>query len=71
MAKNSGSTDTGAAAFEPGPPQGVPKEVQASFLLWLTAVAAGVLETIIRVIESLSVARAAVGKRTSPAWPSG
>ena len=44
---------TGAAAFKLGPPSGVPKEVQASFLLWLTAVAAGVLETIIRVIYSL------------------
>jgi hypothetical protein len=32
----------------------VPKEVQTSFLLWLTAVGAGVLETIIRVIDSLS-----------------
>jgi hypothetical protein len=31
----------------------VPREVQASFLLWLTAVAAGVIETIIRVISSL------------------
>jgi hypothetical protein len=33
----------------------VPREVQAAFLLWLTAVAAGVLETIIRVINSLFV----------------
>ena len=33
------------------PRPGVPKEVQASFLLWLTAVAAGVLETIIRLIN--------------------
>ena len=31
----------------------VPRAVQASFLLWLTAVAAGVIETIIRVISSL------------------
>jgi len=44
---------TGAAAFKLGPPPGVPKEVQASFLLWLTAVAAGVLETIIRVMDAL------------------
>ena len=35
------------------PRPGVPREVQASFLLWLTAVAAGVLETIIRVINEL------------------
>jgi hypothetical protein len=38
-------------AFGLGPPPGVPK---ASFLLWLTAVAAGVLETIIRVIDALA-----------------
>jgi hypothetical protein len=43
---------TGAAAFRLGPPPGVPKVVQASFLLWLTAVAAGVLETIIRIIDA-------------------
>jgi hypothetical protein len=46
---------TGVAAFKLGPPLGVPKEVQASFLLWLTAVAAGVLETIIRVIDALAM----------------
>ena len=45
---------TGAAAFKLSPPPGVPKVVQASFLLWLTAVAAGVLETIIRVIDALA-----------------
>src|SRR5215218_11131998 len=53
---------TGTAAFKLGPPPGVPKEVQASFLLWLTAVAAGVLETIIRVIESLSVGSSSGGE---------
>jgi len=31
----------------------VPREVQASFLLWLTAVGAGIVETVIRVIGSL------------------
>ena len=46
---------TGAAAFKLGTPPGVPKEVLVSFLLWLTAVAAGVLETIIRVIDSLAM----------------
>jgi hypothetical protein len=50
MAK--GSDGTAAAAFKPGPLPGVPWEVQASFLLWLTAVAAGVVETVIRVIYS-------------------
>jgi hypothetical protein len=46
---------TGAAAFKLSPPPGEPKEVQASFLLWLTAVVAGVLETIIRVIDALAI----------------
>jgi hypothetical protein len=46
---------TGAAAFKLSPPPGVPKAVQASFLLWLTAVAAGVLETTIRVIDALAM----------------
>jgi hypothetical protein len=52
---------TGAAAFKLSPPPGVPKEVQASFLLWLTAVAAGALETIIRIIDALLVGSASVG----------
>jgi hypothetical protein len=46
---------TGKAAFKLGTPPGVPKVVQASFLLWLTAVAAGVLETIIRVFDALAM----------------
>ena len=46
---------TGAAAFKLGPPPGVPKVVQASFLLWLTAVGAGVLETLIRIIDALAM----------------
>jgi hypothetical protein len=36
------------------PRPGVPRVVQASFLLWIAAVAMGVLETVIRVIYSLS-----------------
>jgi hypothetical protein len=52
MANGSGTAPTGTA-FNAGPPTGVPREVQASFLLWLTAVAAGVVETLIRVIYSL------------------
>jgi hypothetical protein len=39
-------------ALKLSPRPGVPREVQVSFLLWLTAVAAGVLETIIRVIDT-------------------
>ncbi len=54
MARFSGSTATGAAAFKPGPLPGVPREVQASFLLWLTAVGAGIVETAIRVVYSMS-----------------
>ena len=53
MARDLGATTTSAAAFKPGPPPGVPREVQASFVLWLTAVAAGVVETSIRVIDAL------------------
>ena len=53
MARDLGATATSAATFKPGPPPGVPREVQASFVLWLTAVAAGVVETSIRVIDGL------------------
>ncbi len=49
-------------ALKLSPRPGVPKEVQASFLLWLTAVAAGVLETIIRVIDSLSAGSGSGGE---------
>ena len=55
---SSSDSATGAVAFKLSPPPGVPKEVQASFLLWLTAVAAGVLETIIRIIDALLVGSA-------------
>jgi len=58
----SGNTANGAAAFKLSPPPGVPREVQASFVLWLTAVAAGVVETIIRVIYSLSVGSGSGGE---------
>jgi len=51
----SSDATTGAAAFKLDKPPGVPKAVQASFLLWLTAVAAGVLETTIRVIDALAM----------------
>jgi len=34
-------------------PVAAPNDVRASFVLWLTAVAAGVVETVIRVIYSL------------------
>jgi hypothetical protein len=54
MAKGSGGVATGVEAFKLGPLPGVPKEVQAAFLLWLTAVAAGVVETVVRVLYSFS-----------------
>jgi hypothetical protein len=47
-----GGGATGVEALKLSRRLGVPKEVQASFVLWLTAVAAGVLETIIRVIDA-------------------
>ena len=50
----SGGAPAGASTFRLGALPGVPGEVQASFLLWLTAVAAGVAETAIRVIGSLA-----------------
>ena len=40
----------------------MPNAVQASFLLWLTAVAAGVLETIIRVIDAMGWASGSGGE---------
>src|SRR5215212_503811 len=44
----------GAKSSAAGPRKKVPGEVQMAFLLFLTAVGAGVLETIVRIIESLS-----------------
>jgi hypothetical protein len=44
-----------SAACRYGPLPAVPREVQASFLLWLTAVGAGVVEMTVRFIYSLSV----------------
>lgn len=54
------------AAFRLGQLPGVPREVQASFLLWLTAVAAGVIETVIRVVYSFSGGPESSGLLTRP-----
>ncbi len=54
MARDSDGTAVGAAASKSGPSPGVPREVRASFVLWLVAVGAGVMETIIRVVYSFS-----------------
>jgi hypothetical protein len=44
----------GMDAFRLGPQPGIPKQVQASYLLWLTAVAAGVFETALVVVDATS-----------------
>jgi hypothetical protein len=49
-------------ALKLSPRPGVPREVQASFLLWLTAVGAGVVETIIRVINASLMASGSSGE---------
>ena len=54
MARDSGGTAVGAATSRSGLSPGVPREVRASFVLWLVAVGAGVAETVIRVIGSLA-----------------
>jgi hypothetical protein len=54
MDERYGGSIAGAKSFKSGPRPGVPKDVQVSFLLWLTAVAAGVFETALAIIEALS-----------------
>jgi len=54
MSERFSSTAKGAGAFEPRPRPDVPKDVQVSFVLWLAAVAAGVFETVLAVMEELS-----------------
>jgi hypothetical protein len=44
----------GTEEFDRSPWLGVPRDLQASFLLWLAALAAGVAETIVGIIDSLS-----------------
>ena len=51
MTKGFGGTTTGAEEFERSPRPGVPRDVQASFLLWLVALAAGVAETTVGIIN--------------------
>ena len=41
-------------AIKMSPRPGVPTVVRVSFLLWLTAVTMGIVETVIRVVYSLS-----------------
>jgi hypothetical protein len=56
----------GMDAFRPGPRPGIPRQVQASFRLWLVAVAAGLFETALVVVDATdgdvgSAATVAVG----------
>jgi hypothetical protein len=39
-------------SFRPGPRPGIPKQLQASYVLWLLAVAAGVFETVLVVVDA-------------------
>jgi hypothetical protein len=61
-----GAQDPGIDAFRPDPRPGIPKQLQASFRLWLLAVAAGVFETALVVVDATdgevgSAAQVAVG----------
>jgi hypothetical protein len=56
-----GVADAGAKSSPSGSRTKVPREVQIAFLLWLTAVGAGVLETIVRITESLSTGSGGLG----------
>jgi hypothetical protein len=44
----------GMDTFRQGPRPGIPKQLQASYLLWLVAVAAGVFETALVVVDATS-----------------
>ena len=61
-----GAQHPGIDAFRPDPRPGIPKQLQASFRLWLLAVAAGVFETALVVVDATdgevgSAAQVAVG----------
>jgi hypothetical protein len=45
---------SGIDAFRPDPRSGIPKQLQASFRLWLVAVAAGLFETALVVVDATS-----------------
>jgi hypothetical protein len=51
MVERFGGTSTGEEESERSPRLDVPKDVQVSFLLWLAALAAGVAETIVGIID--------------------
>ena len=45
---------SGIDAFRPDPRPGIPTQLQASFRLWLVAVAAGLFETALVVVDATS-----------------
>jgi hypothetical protein len=47
-----GAHPSGSDAFRPGPRPGIPTQLQASFRLWLVAVAAGLFETALVVVDA-------------------
>jgi hypothetical protein len=47
-----GTHPPGLDASQPGPGQGIPAQLRASVLLWLAAVAAGLFETILVVVDA-------------------
>jgi hypothetical protein len=47
------SHPSGIDAFRPDPRPGIPTQLQASFRLWLVAVAAGLFETALVVVAAL------------------
>jgi hypothetical protein len=65
MAKQ-GAHPSGMDTFRPGPRPSIPRQLQASFLLWMAAVAAGLFETTLVVVDASdgevgSAAEVAVG----------
>jgi hypothetical protein len=49
---NGGAHPSGIAAFPPDPRPGIPRQLQASYRLWLIAVAAGLLETTLVMVDA-------------------
>ena len=47
-----GAHSSGMHSFRPDPRPGIPTQLQASYLLWLLAVAAGVFETALAVVDA-------------------
>jgi len=68
MARDSSGRGTGTAESERSPLTRVSREVLASFLLWFTAVAAGVVETVLGVSYSLAGGMDRPAARERPAF---